>query len=104
MSSEDTYFLELIQKYLDKRISATEMEELYHLMTLEESRIDLYLYLTKENQALKNSSIALESLFESSKKKYKTTEITASEPKEKEIPCYHQKTTGACLLPLPFFS
>lgn len=83
MSSEDTYFLELIQKHLDKRISAAEEEELYYLMTLEESRIDLYLYLTKENQSLKNSPDTIESLFESSKKKYKTREITTHEPKEK---------------------
>ncbi|MGJ1436031.1 FecR family protein [Sphingobacterium siyangense] len=83
MSSEDTYFLELIQKYLDKRISAAEEEELYHLMTLEESRLDLYLYLTKKNQSLKNSPITLDWLFESSKKKYKITDIIASERKEK---------------------
>ncbi|WP_426791337.1 FecR family protein [Sphingobacterium sp. WOUb80] len=98
MSSEDTYFLELIQKYLDKRISATEEEELYHLMTLEESRIDLYLYLTKENQALKNNPIALELLFESSKKKYKTTEITASEPKEKRNTPLSSKNYGRLLI------
>ncbi|MDR0264963.1 MAG: FecR family protein [Sphingobacterium sp.] len=83
MSSEDSYFLELIQKYLDKRITATEEEELYHLMTLEESRLDLYLYLTQQNQSLKNRPITLDSLFESSKKKYKTTDSTASERKEK---------------------
>lgn len=82
MSSEDTYFLELIQKYLDKRISPAEEEELCQLMTKEESRIDLYLYLMKEYKSPKNSNNTIESLFESSKQKYKAPEITAHKPKE----------------------
>lgn len=83
MHLDDNYFLILIQKYLDKSISAIEKEELYNLMVEEESRLDLYLYLTKENQSLKNRSITLDSLFESSKKKYKATDSPSSKRKEK---------------------
>ncbi|SMG39822.1 FecR family protein [Sphingobacterium psychroaquaticum] len=85
MSSEDQYFLQLIQKFLDNSISPSEQESLYNLMAEDENKIDLYLYLTKSKQPSVSSSVAAESVFEKSKDKYQPNESGYLVSNEKKV-------------------
>jgi ferric-dicitrate binding protein FerR (iron transport regulator) len=76
MSSADQQYLQLIHKVLDRSITGSELDELYRLMAEDESRIDLYLFLTQSKSTSGNKTISKETRYERSKQKFMSSTVS----------------------------
>lgn len=90
MSSADQQYLQLIHKVLNQSISGSELDELYRLMAEDESRIDLYLFLTQSKSTSEKKIVSKETRYEKSKQKFMSATVSqapviaqVAEPKRK---------------------
>ncbi|CDT33987.1 MULTISPECIES: FecR family protein [Sphingobacterium] len=87
MSSTDQQYLQLIHKVLDQTITGPQLDDLYRLMAEDESRIDLYLFLTNSKPTSTEKIISIETQYEKSKQKFKLTAIQEEQiiPQQQKI-------------------
>ena len=90
MSAADQHYLQLIHKVLSQTITGSELDELYRLMAEEESRIDLYLFLTQNKKISKDQTITKETRYERSRKKFMSSSVSQGLLTAQPVEPYHQ--------------
>lgn len=86
MSSTDQQYLQLIHKVLNQTITGSELDELYRLMAEDESRIDLYLFLTQNKNISREKTVPMDTRYARSKQKFQSPSIP-----EAQVIVVHEK-------------